>query len=138
VSLFARLGETLVRIRARALHLEAGAEVGVILDRARHDVLPGCQEAADVVERRFGVGQGGTERGVADTVRVDRQDLVEVIGRDDPDRCAAEELTRVQTDLLGVVDPYACKLVVGPFDDRPECVLADAARAPLDDPEAHR
>ena len=74
------------------------------------------------------------ERGVADAVGVEREDLVDVVGGEYAQRLAAEQLAGVLPDLVGVVHAQPDQLEVGPLDDGPERVLPDVAGAPLDDP----
>ena len=77
------------------------------------------------------------ERGVADAVGVEREDLLDVVGGAHTQRFAAEQLARVLPDLVGVVHAEPDQLVVRALDDGPERVLPDAARAPLDDAVGH-
>src|SRR5439155_23573981 len=83
---------------------------------ARHDVLAGTRDTGEVLES-LGPSEV-TGRRVADAVRVDGEDLLDVVGGDDARRLfESTQLRCVETALLLRVHPQPRELEVGVVDD---------------------
>jgi len=105
-------------------------------DRVVHDVLPGAQDRAQVVDHRVHPADVGGR--VAHTVRVQRQDRLHIPRGHQPDRRAAAQLTGVPTVLGLAGHQQPDQLQVGVVDDAAQRGHPDLAGRPLDHPVAHR
>jgi hypothetical protein len=104
-------------------------------DRARHDVLARRGDARHVRDRLGRAQVRG--RGVTDAVRVEREQRVGVVRRDDAERIGADDLPRVTPGLVVAVHPQPDELELGVLGDEPRREATDVARAPLDHPVSH-
>ena len=109
----------------------AGDQVG-----GAHDVDPGLEEPADGVGV-LGHGLGAHDRVVADDVRAQGQDLVDVAGREDAERLDADELADVAARLLRAPRVRTHQFHVRVLDDRPSGEACDVAGGPQDDAVRH-
>ena len=99
--------------------------------RGRHDVDPGLEDPHHVVDV-------GPLRVVDDAVGLQREQRVDVVGGEDPERFDAAQLADVTPDLVGTPGVAPDQLeagVGGDGDDRPP---PDVAGRPLDDDGAVR
>ena len=96
---------------------------------------PAAEEAAHRVDRLLRVFEPVAH--VAETVGVEREHRVDVVGRDDAVRVDAAQRARVAADLVGAVGEQPDELEVGMGDDPPEGQPAGVARSPVDDPVGH-
>src|SRR6185312_10078010 len=118
-------GRTVVAVRLR-----------IVLPRGGDDVLPAPQQAADVVI----VGAVGHLQpgGVDHHVRVQGQDLVDVLGRDHAGLGPPGQGSGVHTGLAVAVDVQPDQLAVRRIDDRTQARLAHRAGRPTNHPVGHR
>ena len=70
-------------------------------------------------------------------VGVEREELVDVVGRGDAHRVQAGELARVASGLVGIMDPDTDELEIWSFEDRVQREPPDIARAPLNHSIGH-
>ncbi len=105
-------------------------------DRRRDDVDAAREHPAQVVDGL--AGSRLARRRVADAVGLEREQLVGVARGGEPERCDADEVTRVAPGLGGVVDPHPDEVDVVATREGGDRDAADTAGRPLHHPSHHR